>query len=556
MPFPRSRTAATTAGVLRTLALSLGCIAVGATTAQTQRAIPAWTRGATCYEVFVRSFQDSNGDGIGDLPGLISRLDYINDGNPRTQRDLGARCIWLMPIAESPSYHGYDATDYYKVEPDYGTNADFRRFVAEAHRRGIRVLVDMVLNHGSNEHPYFQAALRDTTSRYRQWFRFSPTRIDEKGPWGQEVWHRSPVRDEWYYGVFWSGMPDLNYANPEVREEAKKVARFWLDSMGVDGFRLDAIPYLVEEGTRLSGSPGTHAMLREYAQYLHTVKPDAYTVGEVYDSTGAMLPYYPDQLDAHFAFEVADGIVNAVRAGSARSLLPPVLRLQRELPAERWAPFLRNHDQPRTRTELGGDLARARIASFLLLTLPGVPFVYYGEEIGMTGTKPDERLRTPMQWSRARGGGFTSGTPWQRFQDDSLTITVEQQDRDPRSLLALHRRLIHLRAANSALGGGRLIPLTASHDAVAAYLRQDGGRTVLVVANLGDSTLRGVSVASDTTVLPAGSWSARTLLDGPAGPSLRVGPDGRIRGYIPVRALASRQGYLFELSRSRTNRPR
>src|SRR5690349_3973382 len=153
--------------------------------AQAPSAPPAWTHGATCYEVFVRSFQDSDGDGIGDLKGLISRLDYINDGNDASRKDLGARCIWLMPVDESPSYHGYDVTDYYKIERDYGTNADFRQLVTEAHRRGIKVLVDLVLNHASSEHPYFTAALRDTASPYRRWFRFSPTKPDEKGPWGQ-----------------------------------------------------------------------------------------------------------------------------------------------------------------------------------------------------------------------------------------------------------------------------------------------------------------------------------------------------------------------------------
>ena len=152
-----------------------------------------WVHGTTCYEVFVRSFYDSDGDGVGDLKGLTAKLDYINDGNPRSQHSLGARCVWLMPIMESPSYHGYDATDYYKVARAYGTNDDFKRLIAEAHNRGIKVLIDMVLNHTSNEHPWFQAALHDTASPYRAWYRWSPTRPNEKGPWGQDVWYKSPV---------------------------------------------------------------------------------------------------------------------------------------------------------------------------------------------------------------------------------------------------------------------------------------------------------------------------------------------------------------------------
>ena len=512
-----------------------------------QRPAPAWTRGATCYEIFVRSFSDSDGDGIGDLKGLIAKLDYINDGTPGGRRSLGARCIWLMPIAESPSYHGYDVSDYYKVEPDYGTNDDFKQLVTEAHARGIKVLVDLVLNHSSREHPAFKAALSDTASPYRDWYRFASPKPAELGPWGQDVWVKSPVRDEYYYAVFSNHMPDLNFQAPAVREEAKKIARFWLEEMGVDGFRLDAVSYLVEENGVLQGAPGTHAALHEFADYVHGVRPDAFTVGEVYDTIGTVLTYYPDQLDSYFAFEVADSIISAVRAGSARGVLPPILRLQRSAPAGRYSPFLRNHDQPRTRTELGGNMAKAKVAALLMLTMPGIPFVYYGEEIGMIGAKPDERLRTPMQWSRAHAGGFTRGTPWQPLQSDSLTTTVAAQERDPASLLHLTRRLIHLREANPALAGGELIPLTASHDAVASYIRRDGDRLVLVVANLSAKTLRGVTIASAEGALPAGRWALRNLLGGSAALPLRTGADGTLAGYVPLRTLAPRRGYLFEL---------
>ncbi|MEO8623710.1 MAG: alpha-amylase family glycosyl hydrolase, partial [bacterium] len=390
----------TNMSAVRRMARGIGVVVAMLTLSAQSFAQPAvaWTRGATCYEIFVRSFYDSDGDGIGDLKGLIAKLDYINDGNPHSTHSLGARCIWLMPVAESPSYHGYDVMDYYRVERDYGTNDDFKRLVVEAHRRGIKVLVDMVLNHASSEHPFFQQALKDTASPYRPWFRWSSTKPSELNPWGQSNWHKSPLRDEWYYGFFWSGMPDLDYTHPPVLAEAKKVARFWLKSMGVDGFRLDAVSYLVEEPGRIMHTAGTHTVLREYEKYLRTVKRDVYTVGEMSDSNSILPSYYPDQLDSYFAFEVADSIVSAVRTGTAKGLLPPILRLQELLPRDRWSPFVRNHDQPRTRTELGGDMARARMASFILLTLPGMPFLYYGDEIGMLGAKPDERLRTPMQW--------------------------------------------------------------------------------------------------------------------------------------------------------------
>jgi len=531
-------------------AFLVASVPCGAQTPSATRATD-WKRGAVCYEIFVRSFYDSDGDGIGDINGLIEKLDYINDGTRDMRRDLGASCIWLMPVAASPSYHGYDVKNYYRVNPEYGTDEDFKRLMREAHRRGIRVLVDMVLNHASSEHPYFKDALLNPTSPYRDWFRFSATKPDIKGPWGQDVWHKSPVRDEYYYGIFWHGMPDLNYEHPAAREEAKKVATFWLEEMGVDGFRLDAIPYLVEEGNRLSGTPGTHALLREYAAHIRRVAPDAYTVGEVWDSVGSMLPYYPDQLDSHFAFAASDALFAAVRTGSARKLFEPYMRLQRAVPAERWSPFLRNHDQTRTMTELKGDVARNKLAVTLLLTLPGLPFVYYGEEIGMTGDKPDPRLRTPMHWSRGPGAGFTRGSAWEPLQPDSMTANVAVQDGDPTSLLNLHRRLIHLRAGKEALGSGELVPLSASNDAVAAYLRRTGDRVVLVIANLGSTPLSGVTVASTDRAIPAGRYTLASLVGGPAGAPLRIGSDGRIQGYRPLAALGAMEIHVLELARAR-----
>jgi len=408
------------------------------------------------------------------------------------------------------------------------------------------VLVDLVLNHSSSEHPYFQAALHDTTSPYRAWYRFSRTPLG-KGPWGGEAWHRSPVRDEYYYGVFWSGMPDLNYQTPAVRDEAKHIATFWLRDMDVDGFRLDAVPYVVEEGTCLGGCPGTHAFLREYAAHLRSVKPDAYTVGEVWANIAAMLPYYPDQLTSYFAFELSDSLLSAVRSGSATGLLTGFLRLQDTLPAYRWSPFLTNHDQTRTLTALGGDVGRAKLAATLLLTLPGLPFVYYGEEIGMTGDKPDERLRTPMQWSPRSGVGFTTGKPWEAPQADSLTTNVAVENRDPKSLLNLYRQLIHLRKQNEALATGTLLPLSTSSAQVAAYLRRTSRRAVLVVANLGGSAVSAVAIGSAERALPPGTYGSRNLLGAPDGTTLRVGADGRIRDYVPAAVIGPRESLVLDL---------
>lgn len=459
---------------------------------------------SVCYEVFVRSFYDSDGDGVGDLRGLTQKLDYI--------KGLGADCIWLMPVAESPSYHGYDVTNYYKIEPDYGTNDDLKAFVAAAHTRGIKVLVDLVLNHVSSEHPYFLEALRDTLAPHRNWFRWSKS--------GGNNWHKSPVRDEYYYGFFWSGMPDLNFEHPAVMGEAKWVARYWLDSLGVDGFRLDAIRHLIEVGDSNANTGPTHRALREYGQYIRSVAPKSYTIGEVWDNVDNILTYYPDQLDAYFAFPISDALMDAVATGNAGRLVPTVLQFQAAQPAWRWAPFQRNHDQTRTMTFLKNDLAGAKLAATILMTLPGVPFIYYGEEVGMTGDKPDERLRTPMHWAPGPAAGFTSGKPWEALQSDSLTANVAAQERDPNSLLSLYRRLGAQRAANSALKSGQLIPVESGSESVMAYIRADSARAVLVVANLG------VTAAPNVTV-PA-QYGSRTPL---------------------TRTLAPRRAYIYELSK-------
>lgn len=512
-----------------------------------------WIAGATCYEVFVRSFADSDGDGIGDLRGLTARLDYINDGNPVTRTDLGASCVWLMPVTESPGYHGYDASDLYHVERDYGTNDDFKAFVAAAHERGVRVLVDMMLNHVSSEHPAFQEALRNTSSPYRDWFRWSDT-LGSVNKWGGQNWHRSPVRNEYYYAFFWQGMPDLNYEKPAALEEMKRVATFWLSEMGVDGFRLDAVKFLVEESGKADDATGTHRVLNAFANHVRTIKPDAFTVGEVFDSTGSLLAYYPDQLYSYFAFEVADSVLAAVRAESGRGMLAPILRLQREVPSQRWSVFLRNHDQPRTANELNGDVPGMRLAAVLQFTLPGLPFVYYGEELGMTGTKPDERIRTPMAWKRsAPHAGFTTGTPWQPLQDDSLRANVEVQDADTISLLNLYRTLIRLRTAHAALGMGELHELRASDSGVVSYVRRSGENSVLIVANLGTSSVENVILDSDSAVASAGSYALKSLMrsanDHQFSP-VSIDQSGAIRNYHPAAVMEPRTAYVFELVRA------
>ena len=446
-----------------------------------------WWRNAVCYEVFVRSFYDSDGDGIGDLRGLTARLDYINDGNPKSTRSLGANCIWLMPIAKAKSYHGYDVNDYYHVDPHYGTDDDFRALVREAHRRGIHVIVDFVPNHSSIDHPFFQAALKDPTSQYRSWYRFSSTDPKQPGPWGQVAWHKSPVRDEYYYGVFWHEMPDWNYENPAVVDEMVNVTKYWLTTMHADGLRFDAIPYLVEDGNVLMHSRGTHDVLRRLGSTIRATAPGSFTVGEESDMS-ALPSYYPDQLDSYFEFGVAQGTLESVKTGNAAAFVREI-RTANALPEGRWASFLSNHDQTRVMTALSGDLAKARVAASAMLMLPGTPFVYYGEEIGMIGDKPDEQIRTPMQWSAAANGGFTRATPWEALQPDWRSKNVAAQDADDDSLLNHYRRLIHLRNAHLALSRGRMVVGTTNDPHTAIFVRQAGAETMLVVVNFGDATV-------------------------------------------------------------------
>jgi len=460
--------------------------------------------------VFVRSFADSDGDGIGDLRGLTARLDYINDGNPLSTTSLGARCIWLMPIDKSMSYHGYDVVDYYHVDPRYGTDDDFRNLVTEAHKRGIHVIVDFVPNHTGSQNPWFQAALHDPTSQYRSWYRWSSTLPSQTGPWGQQVWHKSPVRDEYYYGVFWHEMPDLNYETPAVLVEMQKVTAYWLNEMHADGFRFDAIPYLVETGNQLAHTQGTHDVLRKFGSAIRGAAPGSFTIGEMSDESPQILAtYYPDQLDAYFAFGVAFATMESARSGSAGEFNKVVGEAKATFPEGRWSPFLTNHDHQRVMTVLG-DAGKARVAASAMLMLPGMPFVYYGEEIGMIGAKPDETIRTPMQWSAESGGGFTSGKPWESLQSDWMTKNVAAQATEPGSLLNHYRRLIHFRNAHSALNKGVLAAASAGDPATAAFLRSSADETILIAVNFGD---RAIDRFAATLPAPAASGSGAYRLE-------------------------------------------
>lgn len=508
-----------------------------------------WWDGSVCYEVFVRSFYDSDGDGSGDLNGLIQKLDYINDGDPDSRDDLGANCIWLMPVAEAASYHGYDVTDYYTIERDYGTNEDFKRLVAEAEARGIKVVVDLVLNHTSSQHPWFQEALGDPQSPYRDWYLWAKARPRYQGPFGNRVWHPSPAAEEFYYGVFWSEMPDLNYRNPAVTEEAQKISRFWLEEMGVAGFRMDAIKHMIEYQVAQADTIETHNWLRDYRAWLAEAAPGAYTVGEIFGATPDDLQaYYPDQMDYYFAFNVGEGIRDSLLNGQAGRYLEAVGAAYGRLPFQRWSPFLTNHDQNRIMSELGDDPALARLAAIALLTLPGQPYIYYGEELGMVGVKPDEDIRTPMQWTREEGAGFTAGVPWRQPQLDYPVKNVMAQEGDPGSLLSLYRELVHLHVNTPALATGDYAALTADSPAVAAFVRQSGEDRALVLINFGDEAAA-LTLAAGPGTLPAGAYALEPLLgDGAGAAPLTVAADGSVAGFSPLASIPAQSGLIFRLA--------
>jgi alpha-amylase len=460
----------------------------------------SWANGAVFYEVFVRSFQDSNGDGKGDLKGLIARLDYLNDGDPATSTDLGVDALWLMPVFASPSYHGYDTVDYETINPDYGTNADFDLLLKEAHRRGIKIIVDLVVNHTGSGHPWFTEAASSPTSPRRDWYVWSATDPGWGQPWNASspTWHRKG--DAYYYGVFWSGMPDLNFRNPAVREEMKRVAALWL-SRGVDGFRLDATRHLVETGPGdgQSDTAETHAFLKELATYVRSVKPDAVLVGENWTDTGKIAPYYGlttsvpggDELPLNFDFPLASRIIAGSRSGDATVIADKLDEVNRTYPAGATdVPFLTNHDMRRIASDLKDDPGKLRSAAAVLLTLPGAPFLYYGEEIGLLNgtTDDDESKRTPMPWDATPGGGFTTGKPWHRFAPGLEKTNVAAQSGDPASLLSHYRALIRARHASPALAVGRL-EVVSREGSVLAFLRTEGQERVLVAHNLGDKAV-------------------------------------------------------------------
>jgi maltose alpha-D-glucosyltransferase / alpha-amylase len=487
---------------------------------------PLWYKDAVFYQLHVKSFADSNDDGIGDFPGLTTKLDHLSS--------LGVDCLWLQPIYPSPfKDDGYDISDYTNIHPSYGTLRDFERFLERAHARGLRVIIELVLNHTSDQHAWFVEARSARDNPRRDWYVWSDTDDRYRGvriifiDTELSNWAWDPVSKAYYWHRFFSHQPDLNFDNPAVREEVWNVMKFWLD-LGVDGFRVDAVPYLVErEGTSCENLPETHAVLKELRAKLDAHFPGKVLLAEANMWPEDVRPYFGngDEFHMSFHFPIMPRIFMALRLEDRKPLIDIIERTPNIPDSCQWAIFLRNHDEltlemvteierqymwdeyakdPRARINLGirrrlaplmeGDRRRIQLMSSLLMSLPGSPIMYYGDEIGMGDNMylgDRNSVRTPMQWTSGVNAGFSNADPerlWLPLVSNALygfqAVNVESQQRNPTSLLNWTRRLIEVRRSTRVFGRGTIQFLKPANHRVLAFTRTLGRESVLVVCNL------------------------------------------------------------------------
>ena len=472
-----------------------------------------WYQEAVFYELYIRAYKDSNGDGCGDFRGAIEKLDYV--------KSLGVDCIWILPMYPSPlKDDGYDVADYYGIHPDYGTLADFKAFLDAAHARGLRVVIDLVMNHTSDQHPWFQEARRDPHSPYRDYYVWSDTGAEYAGARiifldvETSNWTYDEVAGQYYWHRFFRHQPDLNYDNPRVHEEMLKVIRFWMD-LGIDGFRADAVPYLYErEGTNCENLPETHRFLQKVRRLLDEEYPHAVFIAEANQWPQDLLPYFgtAESPEFHmcFHFPIMPRLYMALKKGDKTPIVNILQRTPPIPPGTQWLTFLRNHDEltlemvtpeerqwmweqyapePRMRLNLGirrrlaplldNDKRRWFLLNALFLSLPGAPIIYYGDEIGMGDNiwLPDRRgCRTPMQWDSSKNAGFSSADEtYLPLIDDQeygfRRVNVAAQEDDPDSYLNLTRFLLKTRRSVPALQRGSFEFVETGNTAVLAFRR-------------------------------------------------------------------------------------
>jgi maltose alpha-D-glucosyltransferase / alpha-amylase len=489
-----------------------------------------WYKDAVFYEVHVKAFADSDGNGIGDFAGLTSRLDYL--------QDLGVDCLWILPMYPSPLRDdGYDIADFYGIHADYGTVDDFTKFLDAAHRRGIRVIADLVVNHTSDQHPWFQAARSSPTSPFRDYYVWSHT--DQRYRDARIIftdtepsnWSWDPLARAYFWHRFFSHQPDLNYDNPEVRRGMLDVMRFWLDR-GLDGFRCDAVPYLIErEGTSCENLPETHAILKELRSVIDHEYRDRVLLAEANQWPEDVRPYFGEGDEFHMAFHfpLMPRLYMAVRRADRLPITDIFTHTPPIPPPCQWCLFLRNHDEltlemvtdeerdymlyayasdPQMKLNLGirrrlaplldNDHRRLELLTSLVFTLPGSPIIYYGDEIGMGDNiylGDRNGVRTPMQWSGGRNAGFSTADPSRLYLpviSDPVygyqAVNVDAQSQTPTSLLSTMKRLIAARRASPAFGRGSIEFLRPRNQTILAFIRRHGEENLLVVANLADTT--------------------------------------------------------------------
>lgn len=457
---------------------------------------PSWYLDAVFYQIFVRSFYDSDGNGIGDLNGVIQKLDYITN--------IGFNAIWLLPIFESPSYHGYDAVNYYSVESDYGNLTSFQNLVSQSHSKGVKVILDMVLNHTSSSHQWFIDSRNNANGKgnWYVWTNASLSSLSASGwqsAWGggdaSSVWHWDSTKGMYYYGAFSSVMPDLNLLNSSVSNEMLNIASNWI-AKGVDGYRLDAVRYLIETGPYpyQADTLPTKIFLQAYNSYIKSINPNSYTVGEVWENNGIVSGYY-GRLDNCFNFDFAYSVRMSIINQDPSYLVNMINTKDPSVPWKFFAPFLDNHDDVffnggRFADQVGGDWKKQFLAAGILMTFPGTPYIYYGTEIGMMKGSQGGDLgkRTPMQWNNTSKAGFTTGTPWTSVANNSNPYNVSYQLNDTNSLLNYYRKLISVRKKFSSLRRGEFKLLSTSDPQVLSYIRIGTNESVLVVANFSSSS--------------------------------------------------------------------
>jgi maltose alpha-D-glucosyltransferase/alpha-amylase len=489
----------------------------------------AWYKDAVFYEVHVKAFADADGDGIGDFAGLTANLDYL--------KDLGVDCLWILPMYPSPlKDDGYDIADFYGIHPSYGTVQDFQAFLDAAHARGLRVIADLVMNHTSDQHPWFQASRADRAGPHGDYYVWSDT--DRKYADARIIfidteksnWTLDPARQQYYWHRFFSHQPDLNYDVPALREAMLDVMRFWLDR-GLDGFRCDAVPYLLErEGTNCENLPETHDILKAFRRVIdREYGGDRVLLAEANQWPEDVRPYFGDGDEFHMAFHfpLMPRLYMAIRGQDRLPLVDIFTHTPPIPPTCQWALFLRNHDEltlemvtdeerdymyyayasdPHMKLNLGirrrlaplleNDRRRIELLNCLLLSLPGSPVIYYGDEIGMGDNiylGDRNGVRTPMQWSRDRNAGFSTAEESRLYLPvitDPIygyqAVNVAAQRATPSSLLNTMRRLIATRKRSTAFGRGTIEFLHPRNGSVLAFLRELPDERILVVANLSE----------------------------------------------------------------------